>query len=178
MENRTLGFLVISFLVILVLGTVIYVYIGSNSDDNDSDTPSIVVAIAPNGTYEYYAMDSSLSTEESKSIIKNGMNTKEKGVNGTIYGEKVTVKSLVVSNYTVTLGYFQDNNYNYNESTLTSIANFEYQVSIAESSKALANYKVSQGYITSEESQKEIEDTKERLLKENEYGVVVYWNPT
>lgn len=178
MENRTLGFLVISFLVILVFGTIIYVYIGSNSNDNESDTPSIIVAIAPNGTYEYHATDSSLSTNEAKSIIKNASNTKEKGVNGTIYGEKVTVKSVVINNYTVTIGYFQDDNYNYNESTLTSIANFEYQVAIAESSKALGSYKVSQGLITSEEAQKEIQDTKERLLKENEYGVVVYWNQT
>lgn len=178
MENRTLGFLVISFLVILVLGTIIYVYIGSNSDDNESNTPSIIVAIAPNGTYEYYATDSSLSTEKTKSIIKNALNTKEKGVNGTIYGEKVTVKSVVINNYTVTMGYFQDKNYNYNESTLTSIANFEYQVAISKSSKALYNYRVSQGTMTNEEAQKEIQDTKERLLKENEYGVIVYWNPT
>lgn len=167
------------------LGLILFGVISTfNSFSNDQDSSSIIVAIAPNNSYEYMNVgDDPISDERTDYLIKEAMDGKGDNItidNGAIYGKNVTIKDLSLYGTPITLAYFKENNTPpFDGNTFSAIAKFSLVVSYLKLSASLIAYDVASGSLTKEEGEKKIKAKIETQLKDfkKQYPeVTVYWN--
>lgn len=164
----------------LIIGSL-YI-ISSNSTEKASS--GIIVAIAPNGTYEYISIgDDPIPDERMEYLTKEAMNGKGDNItitNGTIYGEKVTIKDLSIYRTPITLAYFKGNNTPpFDGDTFSAIVKFSYVVATLRLTESTIDYQVAIGSLTTEEGEKKSKNQIEQSLndfKEKFPEITVSWD--